>query len=42
MFLNSVDHVQRAPSEAVWSGSALFALAILSGILVYRTLEHLL
>ena len=38
---NSVDPDQTAPSGAVWSGSALFAYAILSAILVYRILGHL-
>ena len=33
---NSVDPDQDAPSEAVWSGSELFADAILSEILVYK------
>ena len=30
---NSVDHDQTAPSGAIWSGSALFAYAILSDTL---------
>ena len=34
--------VQTAHSGAVWSGSALFAYAILSETLVYKTLGHLL
>ena len=38
---NSVDPDQIAPSGAVWSGSALFAHAILLAILVYEILEHL-
>ena len=38
---NSVDPDQTAPS-AVWSGSALFAYVILSDILVFEILEHLL
>ena len=48
---NSVDHDQTAPSGAVpdqtdpsgavWSGSTLFAYAILSELLVYKTLGHL-
>ena len=33
---NSVDPDQTAPSGAVWSGSALFAYAILSETLVYK------
>ena len=37
---NSVDPDQTAP-EAVWSGPALFAYAILSESLVYEILEHL-
>ena len=39
---NSEDPDQTAPSEAVWSGSALFAYAILSDILVNQILGHLL
>ena len=49
---NSVDLDQTAPElshcrsslieGAVWSGSALFAYAILSEILVYEILGHLL
>ena len=39
---NSVDPDQTAPSGAVWSGSALFVYAILSEILVYEILGHLL
>ena len=38
---NSVDPDQTAPEGAVWSGSALFACAILSEILVYEILGHL-
>ena len=38
---NSVDPNQTAPSGAVWSGSALFAHAILSDTLVYESLWHL-
>ena len=38
---NSVDPDQTAPSGAVWSGSALFAHAILMGTLVYEILGHL-
>ena len=38
---NSVDPDQTTPSGAVWSGSALFAYAILSDTLVYRILGHL-
>ena len=38
---NSVDPDQTAPSEAVWSGSALFAYAILSVTLAYKLLGHL-
>ena len=38
---NSVDPDQTAPSGAVWSGSALFAYAILSDTLVYKILGHL-
>ena len=38
---NSVDPDQTAPSGAVWSGSALFAYAILSETLVYEILGHL-
>ena len=37
----SVDPDQTAPSGAVWSGSALFEHAILSGTLVYEILGHL-
>ena len=40
--VNSVDPDQTAPSEAVWSGSVLFAYAILSTALVYEILGHLL
>ena len=39
---NSVDPDQTAPSGAVWSGSALFVYAILSAILVYEILGHIL
>ena len=39
---NSVDPDQTAPSGAVWSGSALFAYAILSETLVFKYLGHLL
>ena len=38
---NSVDPDQTASSGAVWSGSALFAHAIFSDILVYEILGHL-
>ena len=38
---NSVDPDQTAPSGAVWSGSALFAPAILLVTLVYEILGHL-
>ena len=38
---NSVQPDQTAPSGAVWSGSALFAYAILSETLVYKSLGHL-
>ena len=38
---NRVDPDQTAPSGAVWSGSALFAYAIMSKILVYEILGHL-
>ena len=38
---NSVDPDQTAPSGAVWSGSALFAYAILSDTLVYKILGPL-
>ena len=38
---NSIDPDQTAPSEAVWSGSTLFAYAILSEILVYEITRHL-
>ena len=38
---NSVDPDQTAPSEAVGSGSALFAYSILLGTLVYEILGHL-
>ena len=39
---NSVDPDQTAPEGAVpvWTGSALFAYAILSEILVYEILGH--
>ena len=33
---NSVDPDQSAPSGAVWSGSALFAYALLSETLMYE------
>ena len=39
--INSVPPDQTAPSGEVWSGSALFAYAILSETLVYQILEHL-
>ena len=39
---NSVDPDQTAPLGAVWSGSALFACAILLETLVYEILGHLL
>ena len=39
---NSIDPDQTAPSGAVWSGSALFAYAILPEILVYKILQNLL
>ena len=38
---NSADPDQTAPEGAVWSGSALFAYAILSDSLVFKILEHL-
>ena len=38
---NYVDPDQTAPSGAVWSGSTLFAYAILSETLVYEALGHL-
>ena len=38
---NSVDPDQTAPSGWVWSGSALFAYAILSETLVYKIWGHL-
>ena len=38
---NSVDPDQIAPEGAVWSGSALFAYAILSETLVYEILGYL-
>ena len=37
---NSVDPDQTAPSGAVWSGSALFAYAILSDTKVHKILGH--
>ena len=37
---NSVDTDQTAPSGAVWSGSALFAYAILLENLVHKILGH--
>ena len=39
---NSEDPDQTAPSGAVWSGSAMFAYAILAADLVYEILGHLL
>ena len=39
--VKSVDPDQTAPSGAVWSGSALFAYAILFATLVYEILGHL-
>ena len=39
---NSVDPDQIAPKGAVWSGSALFAYAILFETFEYEILEHLL
>ena len=39
---NSVDPDQTAPLGAVWSGSALFAYAILSETLVFEISELLL
>ena len=38
---NSIDPDQTAPSGAVWSGSALFAYAVLSETLVYEILGQL-
>ena len=38
---NSVDPDQNAPVGAFWSGSALFAYAILLVVLVYKILGHL-
>ena len=38
---NNVDPDQTAPSGAVWSGSILFAYAILSDTLVCEILGHL-
>ena len=38
---NSIDPDQTAPSGAVWSGSTLFAYAILSDTLVYKILGYL-
>ena len=38
---NSVDPDQTAPWEAVWSGSILFAYAILSDTLMCKILGHL-
>ena len=38
---NSEDSDQTAPSGAVWSGSALFAYAILPEALVYEIFGHL-
>ena len=37
---NSVDPDQTAPLGAVWSGSILFAFAILSDTLVFKNLGH--
>ena len=37
----NIDTDQNAPEGAVWSGSALFAYAILSETLVYQILGHL-
>ena len=39
---NSVDPDQTAPSGTIWSGSALFAYAIVSEALRYEILGHLL
>ena len=39
---NSVEPDQTTPSGAAWSGSALFAYAILSATLVFEILRHLL
>ena len=39
---HSVDPDQTAPWWAVWSGTALFAYAILSGTTVNKILGHLL
>ena len=39
--VNNVDSDQHAPEGVVWSGSALFAYAILSDTLVYKILGHL-
>ena len=39
---NSVYPDQTAPEGAVWSGSTLFAYAILSDTLLHEILEHLL
>ena len=39
---NSIEPNQTASEGAVWSGSALFAYAILSDTLVYEILGHLL
>ena len=39
---NSTDPDQTAPSGAVWSGSTLFAYAILPELLVYEILGDLL
>ena len=38
---NSVDPDQTAPEGAVWSGSVLFAYAILSETLVFEILGYL-
>ena len=37
---NNVDPDQTATSGVVWSGSALFAYAILSEMLMYKILGH--
>ena len=38
---NNIDPDQTGPSEAVWSGSAVFAYAIMSATVVYKILGHL-
>ena len=38
---NNVVPDHTAPEGAVWSGSALFAYAILSATLVFKIFEHL-